>query len=117
MNAQELNFENCDTLDTQYAIHMCASKNFAKADSQLNVVYKNILSQLEPVEKKALVKSQKSWLKYRNDSEDFIGTFSEGGSMQTTQILLYSTKLTLERTKELRFILKYKYGSVAIQIQ
>jgi uncharacterized protein YecT (DUF1311 family) len=111
LKAQELKLENCDTLAVQQAINECVGRNYLKVEKELDSVFHIVQNKLNHSEKNVLIKSQKSWIKYRDDSVELIGKFSEGGTAQDSQMVLYEIKLMLDRIKEINFYLKYSHGA------
>jgi len=88
-----------------------ALKEFNKADSQLNVVYRKLLSRLTDKNQQAKLRnSQRAWLKYRDSSAEFEASFYEGGSIQMQLHTSFLTKLTESRVKELQSTLENEFG-------
>jgi len=83
------------------------SDEFAKADKELNTVYNQLKSKLEPEDKKALVNAQKAWLTFRDLNCKFVSKEdSEGGAIATKMKVDCLTQSTLERVKELKELLE-----------
>lgn len=60
-------YKSCD--GNTYQMVMCLSALYKKWDERLNVAYQKLLKQQEDAKnREALVKAQKSWIKYRDDN-------------------------------------------------
>ncbi|TPG41710.1 lysozyme inhibitor LprI family protein [Flavobacterium pectinovorum] len=87
---------------TQVEMNQTAIQNLAKADNELNQVYKKLVKKLNEKEKKLLITTQKNWIKFRDSKCEFEKEEYNGGSIQP---LIYYTCLaqcTNDRTKELK---------------
>jgi len=80
-----------------------AVRAFNDADAELNATYQKLLATFRDGRERALfVQSQRSWIKYRDDSVAFYATHypaSKGG-------LFLNEKLTIERTNFLKALLR-----------
>jgi uncharacterized protein YecT (DUF1311 family) len=56
----------CSTDSTENELDDCAAKLLAKVDEELKRVYKRIVAQLEAVDRKHLLLTQRDWLRYRD---------------------------------------------------
>ena len=97
---------NCGDMDTQMEINLCAAKEFAKADQNLNTIYKKVISKLSSEEKSFLIAAQKSWIVVRDNHCSIYTKLYEGGSMMPLMVNTCKTELTQNRIKELRALLK-----------
>lgn len=83
-----------------------AYANYKKADTELNKVYKELLSILDKNEKPLLIQAEKDWVKFRDSHCKFETSQYEGGSIQP---LIYSTcleELTEKRIAEIKASIK-----------
>ena len=124
IKAQEIPHEKCPDNATQEEINYCVARDFKLAEHVLDSVYNVVRTDLsyeheegtadystpDASIRNALLQSQRSWLKYRDDCSKLVKTFFEGGSMSNAQAWTFKTKLTLDRIRELKFLQKYKYG-------
>ncbi len=108
---------------TQEEVNYCVVRNYKIAEHVLDSLYHSVMSidfsdpsEPDTAAKKALIQSQKSWLKYRDDVSELVRTFSDGGSMANAEAWKYRTKLILDRIRELEFFRKYYYGKTWIKI-
>ncbi|MBC8137660.1 MAG: DUF1311 domain-containing protein [Fibrella sp.] len=86
---------------TQYEMNQMESKNYAKADAELNRIYAKLTKKLDKEGVAKLKKAQRAWIVYRDSEMAFAADTARGGSMMP---MLYSgagAQLTKERTKDL----------------
>ncbi|MBC5993754.1 lysozyme inhibitor LprI family protein [Pontibacter cellulosilyticus] len=98
--------QNCEDPQTQLEMNICAAEDFKRVDAELNKVYKEIVSKLEPNSKGLMVKAQKSWLVVRDNHCGLYEQFYQGGSIMPLMLYTCKTELTQNRIKELRMILR-----------
>jgi uncharacterized protein YecT (DUF1311 family) len=78
----------------------------AKADKELNIVYNKLKNKLKPIDKTALINSQKAWLKFRDLNCKFRSQEdSQGGVIANKMKIDCITQSTLERIKELKSLI------------
>jgi uncharacterized protein YecT (DUF1311 family) len=59
-----------------------ATENFRAADAELNVVYKELVSNIDKENREKLSASQKAWIVFRDAEAELIADFeARGGSM------------------------------------
>lgn len=102
---------DCKNAVTQADMNMCAALDHEAADKELNAQYKKTRAamvardaQLDGDEKgaeKALLKSQRAWIDYRDGECEAEGFQARGGSLEPMLISGCMAKLTRQRTKEL----------------
>ena len=88
--------------ETQMELNMAADQAFKKADAALNIVYKQLLNQLDAEGKTKLQAAQRLWLKYRDaecesESDDY-----RGGSILPMIYSECAERVTKARTAELK---------------
>ncbi|MGA8170442.1 MAG: lysozyme inhibitor LprI family protein [Methylocystis sp.] len=103
---------------TQTGLNQCAADAYAKADEALNRAYREIAQKLKGQDPAAglLVKTQKSWLAFRDSECAFSSSSVIGGSIYP---MIYSgclEALTVERTKQLRNYLKCEEGDLSCPV-
>jgi uncharacterized protein YecT (DUF1311 family) len=106
----------CLDMQTQNALNVCEAEQYAKADAELNAVYRQLISTYksdsEFVTKLRL--AQASWLKFRD--ADLASLYykkdklAEYGSVYPMCKSMVLTNLTVERTKELKAMLNPEEG-------
>lgn len=91
------------TMQTQAQMTRSAYADFAKADRELNRVYKVLMGKLDSTSRQKLVKAQRAWLTFRDADADLAGdTEARGGSMEPMLVAFRKQELTEARTRDLR---------------
>ena len=99
-------YDPCSGSTTQ-DINECAKREYDKADAELNKVYRELISKVKDVRlKNKLIAAQRTWIKFRDESCNFVYEFHKEGTMRTVMLLGCLTMTTENRTKELRIIMK-----------
>ena len=80
----------------------CAANAFARADKELNQVYRRLLAQLDEQAQKKLRASQRAWLAYRDAYSTFAYAVEGDGSAGRMVAWNQSEEATRARIKELR---------------
>src|SRR3954466_3505594 len=97
----------CDNAQTQAEMNECQGREYKKADTALNAVYKQLMTKLDDEgERTALKVAQVAWIKFRDADCEFAAYQNKGGTIYP---LIYDgclTTLTQQRTKQLRELLK-----------
>lgn len=91
----------CKSDGNQLEMNACAIRDYKTSDSNLNVKYQEIMSQLSASEQKALRLKQRKWLKQRDPKCKLEAKESEGGSIWTVIFMGCLQTVTEQRTKEL----------------
>lgn len=124
VKAQEIHHEKCSENSTQEETNLCVVRNYEIAEHALDSVYSAVLKDIsyeheygssdtsEPDlnVRRALILSQKTWLKFRDAETALVKTFFEGGSMAGAVAWKYKTQLTLDRIRELGLLRKFRYS-------
>ncbi len=87
---------------SQSEMNQEAARNAARADKELNVIYKKVLAGLDDEGVQKLKVSQRAWIAYRDAEAAFAADEARGGSMAP---MLYSgtiARLTMERIEQLK---------------
>ncbi len=108
----------CLSKPTQAEINACEAERYKKADAELNQVYRQLLTKYAAHREliKKLKLAQEAWIKFRDADvgslyyhNDKLGTY---GSAYPMCEAIDLTRLTLQRTKELRQMLNPGEGDV-----
>lgn len=88
--------------NTQWA--SCGAQEIKRQDVILNVEYKKLKSNLSTEQKEALIKAQKSWLKYREDWCRFeeVGPSAPGGEAGLNLCIILLTNKQIDAIKDLQ---------------
>ena len=89
---------------TQMEMNADAYDAYMKADKELNLVYKQVMSVLNEQEKVNLKNAQKKWIARKESSCK--KEASDGGSMASMILHNCLEEKTIQRTKELRAMLR-----------
>ncbi|MGV8938097.1 MAG: lysozyme inhibitor LprI family protein [Allorhizobium sp.] len=103
---------DCDNAMTQQDMNICAYKDDAAADAELNVQYKltkkamaeidaNLDDQMKGAAK-ALLAAQRAWIAYRDAECEAQGFQARGGSMEPMLVANCEATLSRQRTTELK---------------
>jgi len=111
-------FDSCiDKAQTQLAMHMCASDEAKRADTELNDVYRKLQSAAskQPNAVAKITAAERAWIAYR---DAYIETMwpaddkqREYGSSFTTEANLLRAKLTRRQIEALKELLRQYSGS------
>ena len=107
--------EDCDTPNSDMAqLRDSYGKAYKKSDSELNTLYKQIMSRLKDDEPttKLLVTAQKAWVAFRDAECDFSTSRSSGGTIYPMIQAICLDKLTSKRVGELKTYLKCQEGDM-----
>ena len=96
---------DCANATTQTELTLCAQEEFTTTDKQLNALYNKVVAACNAKERVALIKTQKSWLQYRDEHSEMVRSTNEGGSIATMASLNAKTLTTQSRIKELQALL------------
>ena len=82
-------------------MNQCAAQDYARADAELNRVYKQVMDGLDARSRQLLKAAQRDWITFRDDECKYENAQNEGGSIYP---LVYNgclIDLTTTRTKQL----------------
>ena len=91
---------------TQGEMNADAIEAYKKADKELNVVYKKLMSKLSDSEKSTVKTQQRNWIKIKESECKKEADEYEGGSMAPMILHNCLEEKTIQRTKELRAMLR-----------
>jgi len=110
---------NCADPQAQQEMNWCAAKEFEAADAELNAQWKLTAAAMKErdgdidrtYDKRSgyfetLLAAQRAWLSYRGQHCASEGYLFRGGSMEALLVGTCKTKLTRERTQQLRFLIE-----------
>ena len=97
----------CADAQTTAEMRDCTGKEYKQADAELNRVYKQLMSKLEDEgHKTALKNAQQTWIRYRDTNCEYESYLNRGGTIYSVIYTGCLTRMTKERTTELREVLK-----------
>ena len=97
---------------TQIELNQQAGAVYRETDSRLNDAYAKLSARLSPTSKARLQAAQEAWARYRDLECAFIGTATEGGTIQSTMITQCRTELTSRRLKDVDAQLNCEEGDL-----
>lgn len=98
--------ENCKNPQSQLAMNTCAAKDYERDDARLNKTYKELVTKLEKDRREKIKEVQVAWIKYRDLQCDFDSAGYEGGTMYSLVRSSCLSRMTNERTKDLKAMLE-----------
>lgn len=115
--AQEEPEVDCENAVTQMDMNICAHRDYADADEELNVAYKKAMAATQKMDADykdmgehyvgavdALKRAQRSWIGYRDGQCELAGFEARGGSMEPMLVSGCLADLTRKRTAELKTV-------------
>jgi uncharacterized protein YecT (DUF1311 family) len=104
---------NCANAVTQRALHECADREARKDIDRMDDLIRKYRLRLDPNKKKLFDKAQRDWVGFRKSWCDYIGSGSEGGSVQPMVIGLCFQDLTQQRIKHLEYVTSCEEGDLS----
>lgn len=97
---------------TQIELNQQAGAVYREVDGKLNDSFAKLSARLSPTSKSRLQAAQEAWARYRDLECAFIGTATEGGTIQSTMITQCKTELTSRRLKDVDAQLNCEEGDL-----
>lgn len=111
----------CDDPQTQTDMNICAQKEYATADTDLNAQWAITAKRMKeydasldraydkrPGHFETLLKAQRAWISYRDAHCASAGYYARGGTLEPLLVSTCKADLTRERTKQLRELAETK---------
>ena len=92
----------CEEAETTAAMLDCANRLYSNADEELNLVYKQLMSQLAAERREPLRDAQKAWIEFRDKNVAFVASDVEGGTLYPVIEASKLAEMTERRTLELK---------------
>lgn len=86
----------------QSEMNICADKDYRKADTALNAAYRKAAAGLDAHNRDLLRESERAWIKFRDAECTYQAAPNEGGSIYPLVYAGCLTRLTMDRTKQLK---------------
>jgi uncharacterized protein YecT (DUF1311 family) len=103
---------DCDKAETQADMNICAGRDFAAADADLNAQWKitrqvmadwdRELSADQRGAEKALLKGQRAWIDYRDGQCESEAFAARGGTLEPMLLMSCKAEISKVRTEELK---------------
>jgi uncharacterized protein YecT (DUF1311 family) len=103
----------CDGIESTADMLKCVNRHRENAQIRLNMVFQELLKNLESREKKRLQETQKSWISYRNEQCSFEKKQAGKPGLERIYELSCLTNLTEQRTSKLSMMLYNENSDVS----
>ncbi|MBD9373352.1 lysozyme inhibitor LprI family protein [Rhizobium sp. ARZ01] len=110
---------DCANAVTQVDLNICAGKDYAAADAELNRIYREAMKAMEATDKElgslnpayagaldALKRAQRAWIPYRDGQCELAGFEARGGTLEPMLVAGCLSDLTRKRTEELKSLVQ-----------
>ncbi len=107
---------DCAEPMTQTAMTICATQDYARADAQLNQIWRELRAVAKTADEypqtdgqpghwETLLEAQRAWLAYRDAHCRLVGYDARGGSLEPMLVSACKAELTRARTQRMRALL------------
>ena len=103
---------------SQSGMNQCAQTGYQSADAELNRVYKSLTGPLAalPERRQQLISSQRAWLAFRDSHCAFVGSATQGGSVQPLIVAQCLEGVTRDRVKQLNSFTRCEEGDLSCPV-
>ncbi|MER1634816.1 lysozyme inhibitor LprI family protein [Enterobacter cloacae] len=105
--------DECDNATTQLKLNTCSAQQYQAADKKLNQTYQSAIKRAAAPQRDLLKKAQQAWIALRDADCNFIGSGTEGGSVQPMIISQCLTEKTVEREAFLASLMQCEEGNLS----
>lgn len=105
--------DECDNATTQLELNTCSAQQYQAADKKLNQTYQSAIKRAAAPQRDLLKKAQQAWFALRDADCNFIGSGTEGGSVQPMIISQCLTEKTVEREAFLASLMQCEEGNLS----
>ncbi|MFH7905952.1 lysozyme inhibitor LprI family protein [Enterobacter cloacae] len=105
--------DECDNVTTQLELNTCSAQQYQAADKKLNQTYQSAIKRAAAPQRDLLKKAQQAWIALRDADCNFIGSGTEGGSVQPMIISQCLTEKTVEREAFLASLMQCEEGNLS----
>jgi len=105
--------DECASASTQLDLNTCAAKQYEAADKKLNQTYQAAFKRAPEPQRELLKKAQQAWIALRDADCKFIGSGTEGGSVQPMIVSQCLTEKTAEREAFLASLMQCEEGDLS----
>ncbi|WP_297115446.1 lysozyme inhibitor LprI family protein [uncultured Enterobacter sp.] len=103
----------CDKATTQLELNTCSAQQYQAADKKLNATYQAAIKRATAPQRDLLKKAQQAWIALRDADCAFIGSGTEGGSVQPMIVNQCLTEKTVEREAFLASLMQCEEGDLS----
>ena len=105
--------DECDKATTQLELNTCSAQQYQAADKKLNQTYQAAIKRAAAPQRDLLKKAQQAWIALRDADCNFIGSGTEGGSVQPMIMSQCLTEKTVEREAFLASLMQCEEGNLS----
>ena len=105
--------DECDKATTQLELNTCSAQQYQAADKKLNQTYQAAVKRAEAPQRELLKKAQQAWIALRDADCAFIGSGTEGGSVQPMIVTQCLAEKTVEREAFLASLMQCEEGDLS----
>ncbi|EPK3898271.1 lysozyme inhibitor LprI family protein [Enterobacter ludwigii] len=105
--------EECANATSQLEMNTCTAQQCQAADKKLNQTYQAAIKRAEAPQRELLKKAQQAWIALRDADCNFIGSGTEGGSVQPMIISQCLNEKTVEREAFLASLMQCEEGDLS----
>lgn len=105
--------DECANASTQYELNTCTAQQYQAADKKLNQTYQSAWKRAEGTQRELLKKAQQAWIALRDADCAFIGSGTEGGSVQPMIVNQCLAEKTIEREAMLATLMQCEEGDLS----
>lgn len=105
--------DECANASTQAELNTCTAQQYQAVDKKLNQTYQAAIKRAAPPQRDLLKKAQQAWIALRDADCTFIGSGSEGGSVQPTIVNQCLAEKTAEREAFLASLMQCEEGDLS----
>lgn len=103
----------CDKAITQLELNTCSAQQYQAADKKLNQTYQAAIARAAAPQRDLLKKAQQAWITLRDADCAFIGSGTEGGSVQPMIMNQCLAEKTVEREAFLASLMQCEEGDLS----
>ena len=105
--------DECANASTQIELNTCTAQQYQAADKKLNHTYQVAYKRAEGPQRELLKKAQQAWITLRDADCAFIGSGTEGGSVQPMIVNQCLAEKTSEREAMLATLMQCEEGDLS----
>ena len=105
--------DECSNASTQTDMNTCTAQQYQAADKTLNQTYQAAIKRAEAPQRELLKKAQQAWIALRDADCAFIGSGTEGGSIQPMIVNQCLADKTNEREAYLATLMQCEEGDLS----
>ena len=105
--------DECGNATTQSELNACSAQQYQAADKKLNETYQAAIKRAAAPQRDLLKKAQQAWITLRDADCAFIGSGTEGGSVQPMIVSQCLAEKTVEREAFLASLIQCEEGDLS----